>query len=140
MHDPNFTAPTNPAVVEQLWTLQQGDKPRGLLRDVVTIPGEKGQTESIPRAIAIGFGNGHSILFDADSATVRMWTLGDFARQRTQGKSWFWDMAGSPLMQVPVEQSDFSLLPDTLNRGGLGRSLLKWLPLSDFSPSSRMRM
>jgi len=119
LHDPNFTAPTNPAVVEQLWTLQQGDKPR-VLRDVVTIPGEKGQTESIPRAIAIGFGNGHSILFDADSATVRMWTLGDFARQRTQGKSWFWDMAGSPLMQVPVEQSDFSLLPDTLNRGGIG--------------------
>ncbi|MDP1795864.1 MAG: c-type cytochrome, partial [Planctomycetaceae bacterium] len=122
LHDPNFTAPTNPAVVEQLWTLQPGDKPR-VLRDVVTIPGEKGQTESIPRAIAIGFGNGHSILFDADTATVRMWTLGDFARQRTQGKSWFWDMAGSPLMQVPAEEIDFSLQIDIRNRGGISEDL-----------------
>ncbi len=119
LHDPNFTAPTNPAVVEQLWTLQPGDKPR-VLRDVVTIPAEKGQTESIPRAIAIGFGNGHSILFDADTATVRMWTLGDFARQRTQGKSWFWDMAGSPLMHVPAGVFDFSLIPDIRHRGGIG--------------------
>lgn len=119
LHDPNFTAPTNPAVVEQLWTLQSGDKPR-VLRDVVTIPGEKGQPESIPRAIAIGFGNGHSILFDADTATVRMWTLGDFARERTQGKSWFWDMAGSPLMQFRAGVFDFSLQPDVRHRGGFG--------------------
>ncbi len=119
LHDPNFTAPTNPAVVEQLWTLQPGDKPR-VLRDVVTIPGEKGQPESIPRAIAIGFGNGHSILFDADTATVRMWTLGDFARQRTQGKSWFWDMAGSPLMQSRADDVDLALQLDIRYRGGIG--------------------
>lgn len=121
LHDPNFTAPTNPAVVEQLWTLQPGDKPR-VLRDVVTIPGEKGQMESIPRAVAIGFGNGHSILFDADTATVRMWTLGDFARERTQGKSWFWDMAGSPLMQVPTTDLELALIVNTAKVGAIGIS------------------
>lgn len=132
LHDPNFTAPTNPAVVEQLWTLQPGDKPR-VLRDVVTIPGEKGQTESIPRAIAIGFGNGHSILFDADTATVRMWTLGDFARQRTQGKSWFWDMAGSPLMQTTTEDFDLSLQVDIRHRGDSAQ------PLAERSPRTQLK-
>jgi glucose/arabinose dehydrogenase/mono/diheme cytochrome c family protein len=109
LHDPNFTAPTNPAVVEQLWALQPGDKPR-VLRDVVTIPASEGKTESIPRAVAIGFDNGHSLLFDADTATVRMWTIGDFARQRTQGKSWFWDMAGAPLLQTQTSGADVALL------------------------------
>ncbi len=116
LHDPNFTAPTNPAVVEQLWTLQPGDPPR-VLRDVVTIPAGDGKTESIPRAVAIGFDNGHSVLFDSDTAAVRMWTIGDFARQRTQGKSWFWDMAGAPLLHTAAAGSDVAVLTSPADGG-----------------------
>jgi cytochrome c553 len=100
LHDPNFTAPTNPAVVEQFWTLQRGDRPR-IIRDVFTIPGREGNTESVPRAFAVGFSNGHSVLFDLERAAVRAWTIGDFARQRTQGKSWFWDLAGATVASAP---------------------------------------
>jgi mono/diheme cytochrome c family protein len=105
LHDPQFTAPTNPAVVEQLWGPSEDGRAR-ILRDVVTIPDADGKTTSVPRSFAVGFANGHSVLFDLDRAAVRMWTIGDFARQRTQGKSWFWDMAG-----VPVA-ADFAPAPD----------------------------
>ncbi|MEZ6050874.1 MAG: hypothetical protein R3C02_05695 [Planctomycetaceae bacterium] len=50
------------------------------------------------RSFAIGFGNGHSLPFDIDRFAVRGWTLGDFARQRTEGKSWYWDLAGVDVM------------------------------------------
>lgn len=96
LHDPQFTAPTNIAVVEQLWGPSESGAPR-ILRDVVTLPDGAGKTESVPRAFAVGFGNRHSVLFDLDRGALRVWTIGDFARQRTQGKSWFWDMAGVPV-------------------------------------------
>lgn len=96
LHDPHFTAPTNPAVVEQLWTLQPQDRPR-VIRDVFTLTSPTGETETVARSFAVGFPNAHSVLFDLDQAAVCAWTFGDFARQRTQGKSWFWDMAGVTL-------------------------------------------
>jgi len=147
LHDPNFTAPTNPAVVEQLWTLQPGDRPR-IIRDVFTLPrmssappfqggdggGKSGATtpnarstppnpplaggaqevESVPRAFAVGFPNGHNVLFDLDRGAVRAWTIGDFARQRTQGKSWFWDLAGVTVAGGMGETPDIMLVPDVM--------------------------
>jgi mono/diheme cytochrome c family protein len=93
LNDPRFTVPTNPTVVEQLITVLPGDRPR-VVRDVFTVSRENGGGY-VPRALAVGFENGHSMLFDLDHACVRDWTYGDFARERTQGKSWFWDLAGT---------------------------------------------
>ncbi len=105
LHDPLFTAPTNPAVVEQLWGPSEDGRPR-VLRDVLTLTAADGKVSTVPRAFAVGFANRHNVLFDLEHGCVRTWTIGDFARQRTQGKSWFWDLAG-----VPVE-GDFPLLTD----------------------------
>lgn len=95
LNDPRFTVPTNPAAVEQLLTVREGESPR-IVRDVFTSPEPNGGGY-VPRALAMGFPNGHSILFDLDRGCVRGWTIGEFAQQRTQGKSWFWDLAGTPL-------------------------------------------
>lgn len=105
LHDPQFTAPTNPAVVEQLWGPSTTGAPR-ILRDVFTLPTAGGQVHAVPRAFAVGFANRHNALFDLETASLRAWTIGDFARQRTQGKSWFWDLAG-----VPVA-AEFPAVPD----------------------------
>ena len=35
----------------------------------------------------------------SDSMQLRQWTIGEFARQRTEGKSWLWEMAGVTLLQ-----------------------------------------
>jgi len=90
--DPRFSPPTVVSRFEQFVTVMPGDRPR-VIRDVFTI-GDTKDRDSVARAFAIGFGNGHNVLIDLDSMQLRQWTIGEFARQRTEGKSWFWDMAG----------------------------------------------
>ena len=94
LNDPNLTAPTNPAVVEQLLTVNKGERLR-VVRDVFTVAGSADDT--VARAFALGLDNGHSALFDLDTGGIRAWTLGDFARQRCEGKRWYWDLAGTAL-------------------------------------------
>ncbi|MAT14038.1 MAG: hypothetical protein CMJ46_02065 [Planctomyces sp.] len=103
LNDPRLTVPTDPTVVEQYWAVTPGENPR-IVRDVFQIRDDKNETEVV-RSFAAGFDNGHSVLFDLSQPQVRVWTIGDFARQRTAGKSWFWDLAGNPLAQ-------FSAVPD----------------------------
>lgn len=116
LNDPNFQPPTNPANVEQLWVVNPGERPR-IIRDVFQLPKELGGG-TVPRSFAVGFDNGHSFLFDLDTASLRQWTFGDFARQQAIGKRWLWEMAGVTLGEgtaVPefrlkrlgVENADF---------------------------------
>lgn len=107
LNSPRFEAPTNPSQVEQLLTLQPGDRPR-VLRDVFTVSQENGGGY-VPRSFAVGFDNGHSILYDLDRGGVRDWTFGDFARQRTEGKSWYWDLAGAPVVAGLEPRCEFVL-------------------------------
>ncbi len=103
LNDPNFQPPTSPANVEQLWVVNPGERPR-IIRDVFQLPKELGGG-NVARAFAVGFGNGHSLLFDAERASVRQWTFGDFARQQVVGKRWFWQMAGVDVVSSwPVPQ------------------------------------
>ena len=94
LNDPNLTAPSNPAVVEQFFSVGEQDLPR-VVRDVFTVPGVA--EETVARSFAIGLPGGHSVLFDLETCSVRGWTLGDFARQRCEGKRWYWDLAGTVL-------------------------------------------
>ena len=95
--DPEFSPPTVVSRFEQVVTVLPGERPR-VIRDVFTI-GDKKNRDSVARAFAVGFSNGHSALIDLDSFNLRRWTIGEFARQRTEGKSWFWDMAGIPVFE-----------------------------------------
>ncbi|MEZ6035606.1 MAG: c-type cytochrome [Planctomycetaceae bacterium] len=95
--DPKFSPPTVVSRYEQLVTVSPGDRPY-VIRDVFTIGGKKDHSNAA-RAFAIGFENGHSLLLDLDTMQLRQWTIGEFARQRTEGKSWYWDMAGVTLLQ-----------------------------------------
>lgn len=106
LNDPNLTSPTNPAVVEQLLSIADQTRPR-VVRDVFTIAGSN---ETVARACAIGLSTGHSVLVDLDTDSICGWTLGDFARQRCEGKRWFWDLAGTVLA------TGFERRPDILFR------------------------
>ncbi|MEZ6046152.1 MAG: c-type cytochrome [Planctomycetaceae bacterium] len=101
--------PTDPSVVEQYWAVEPGAPPR-IVRDVFMLKNGK-EEETIPRSFAVGFENGHSLLFDLAQPQLRLWTVGDFAQQRTSGKSWFSDMAGTPLGSFP-SIPDFALTID----------------------------
>ncbi|HUG91669.1 MAG TPA: PQQ-dependent sugar dehydrogenase [Planctomycetaceae bacterium] len=107
LNDPRFTVPTDPSSVEQYLLVRPGERPR-IVRDVFTNPKDNGGGY-VARALAVGFANGHSLLYDLDTFSVRGWYFGDFARQRTLGKSWYWDMAGVPVMTGFDRRSDFVL-------------------------------
>jgi len=108
VNDERFTVPTNPSVVEQFLYVKPGE-PARIIRDVFTSPDPQ-QKEPIARAFAVGFNNGHNFLFDLDNMALRGWTIGDFARQRTIGKSWYWDLAGQALMTGFDSESDWVLV------------------------------
>lgn len=91
LKDPRFTPPTVVSRYEQYWTVLPGQRPR-IVRDVFTLTADR--SDSIARTFAVGFGNGHHLFLDLDSMQNRLWSIGEFARQRTEGKSWFWDPAG----------------------------------------------
>jgi mono/diheme cytochrome c family protein len=101
MADPRFTPPTVVSRYEQFVTVAPGQRPR-IVRDVFTV-GDPAQRNSIARAFAAGFHNGHNLLIDLDTMQLRQWAVGEFARQRTEGKSWFWDMAGVNVSRVPFD-------------------------------------
>ncbi len=110
LNHPGFTIPTDPASVEQFLSVLPNE-PLRIVRDVFTLPKAAGEGY-VPRALAVGFPNAHSVLFDLDRFELRQWTYGDFARQRTQGKSWYWDMAGQPILSLHEGASGFVLVRD----------------------------
>ncbi|MCZ6794412.1 MAG: c-type cytochrome [Planctomycetota bacterium] len=95
-----FAVPAS-ARVEQQLTVPPGDPPR-VIRDVFRRrrgkPASRDPRDEAagwtPRALAIGLPGGWNFLYDLDVlAPVACWTDA-FARQRTQGKSWYWETAG----------------------------------------------
>lgn len=111
INDPDFTIPTDPASVEQFWVVAP-EHPARVIRDVFELSKETGDGY-VARALAVGFNNQHSILFDLDLFEPRVWTYGDFARQKTAGKSWYWNMAGVPVKAWKSSGGGFRIL-----RGG----------------------
>lgn len=108
LNDSRFQPPTDIGSVEQL-VFVEPDQPARIIRDVFT-NSEANGGGYIARAFAIGFNNQHNVLIDLDSLTLRGWTFGDLARQRTAGKSWYWDMAASAVIPMFSRDSDYLLI------------------------------
>ncbi len=91
LNAPNFTAPTTGAV--QLLQVNP-DGAAVILRDLF----EHGPSQATVRPFAAGLPNGHNILLDLDTLGLRRWWIGDFARQKVRGKKWYWESAGTTLL------------------------------------------
>ena len=126
--DARFTPPTVTSRFEQVVNVAPGGAPR-VIRDVFTI-GEGRDRQAVARAMAIGFSNGHNILIDLDTMQIRQWTIGEFARQRTEGKSWYWDMAG-----ITVATPEDLRVPWQLIAADASRTLL---PVPDESQTAEL--
>jgi hypothetical protein len=50
---------------------------------------------SFTKPLVIGLPNRHNVLFDLDAGRMAGWWVGDTARERTRGKSWFWEPGGT---------------------------------------------
>ena len=79
------------STIEQVLMVALGEPPK-IIRDVFALS-DPVTPEFIARAFALGFDNRVNVLFDLDTMSIHSWWHGDFARQRSSGKSWFWEPA-----------------------------------------------
>jgi hypothetical protein len=98
LNSPSFAVPSDRDSAQQIISLKPGDDPV-VLRDVMfDCPPGSGWCA---RSFAIGLPNRHNVLFDLDTMSLRGWWLGDFARERTEGKTWLWEAGGLSAVQSP---------------------------------------
>jgi mono/diheme cytochrome c family protein/glucose/arabinose dehydrogenase len=139
-----FVVPSERDTSQQVLSLAPGDEPV-VLRDVIQdCPPGSGWCA---HAFAIGLPNRHNVLFDLDTMSLRAWWVGDFARERTQGKTWLWEPGGLPAWarasKVPAvalrDSNTGELLLPVPNGQSVGR-LLEWSigPLRDSATESRV--
>ncbi len=57
----------------------------------------------------ISLPNRHNVLYDLETARLASWSVGDAARQRTDGKTWYWEVAGEPIARASGDESELTL-------------------------------
>jgi hypothetical protein len=60
----------------------------------------------------VGLANRHNVLFDLETGALARWSIGDPARQRTKGKAWFWEPAGTTVLNTELGGPDLALVVD----------------------------
>jgi mono/diheme cytochrome c family protein len=100
-----------PSLPNPVRTLRHsGDSPDAAALTVTDIVRHGDKTWIKP--FLVGLSNRHNVLFDLESASLARWTAGDVARQRTKGKTWFWELAGTTVLDTGMTTPDLSLLLD----------------------------
>ncbi len=106
LNTPGFEPPEpNPVRVLRLSGIPERNERPIVIHDVVK-DGDK--TYLFP--LVIGLPNRHNVLFDLETNRLAAWWLGDTARQRTKGKSWYWEMGARPIFQPEFDGSEISLV------------------------------
>ena len=62
--------------------------------------------------LVVGLPNRHNVMFDLEHNRLARWWIGDMARQRTKGKTWFWEQGGPTVFDPGIEGSELSLIVD----------------------------
>ncbi|WP_254507178.1 c-type cytochrome [Anatilimnocola floriformis] len=65
--------------------------------------------QMLERAALIGLPNRQNVLFDFATHRLLAWSQGDLARQRTKGKNWYWEPAGSALLTTGIQESELAV-------------------------------
>jgi len=102
---PNFTPPEPGAVrVVRRRNLPDAHEPTAVLTDVITI-----NKHPFIRPLIAALPNRHTVLFDLEQNRLAGWWLGDAAAQRTRGKTWFWEAAGTHLLDARAGEPELEL-------------------------------
>lgn len=62
--------------------------------------------------LVVGLPNRHNVMFDLEHNRLAGWWIGDMARQRTKGKTWYWEQGGPTVFDPQIEGSELSLIVD----------------------------
>ncbi|MEX2174362.1 MAG: c-type cytochrome [Pirellulaceae bacterium] len=121
LNTPCFEPPEpNPVRVLRLSGVTERKESPIVLHDVIRA-GDK----SYLFPLVIGLPNRHNILFDLETNRLAAWWLGDTARQRTKGKSWFWEAGGDSIFDPGIAESELSLWIDGRERSPSSRGQFK---------------
>jgi cytochrome c551/c552 len=103
---PGFEPPLpEPVRTLRFYSIEKNDSKEPLvISDLIEHDGR-----TLERALLIGLPNRHNALFDLATHRLLSWSQGDLARQRTKGKNWYWEPAGSPLLTTGFAPSELSL-------------------------------
>ena len=103
---PGFNPPQpNPIRTVRATNLPDSHEPAQVLTDVLEVG-----KESFIKPFLIGLPNRHNVLLDFDHHQLAGWWIGDTARQRTRGKSWYWELGGSPVWPTSLSGADCGLI------------------------------
>ncbi|MEQ8791054.1 MAG: c-type cytochrome [Pirellulaceae bacterium] len=106
LNTPGFEPPEpNPVRVVRGSGIAEREEPASVLTDVLQVG-----KQTYIKPLLIGLPNRHNVLLDLETARLAGWWMGDTARQRTKGKSWYWEAAGSTL--PAGETSPWPTAPD----------------------------
>jgi hypothetical protein len=73
--------------------------------------------KTLLRPFLVGLGNRHNVLLNLEVGSLALWAVGDSARQRTKGKNWFWELAGTPVLETKLTEADIALMVAGPNLG-----------------------
>ncbi len=108
LNRPGFTPPAaNPVRTVRRSGVRKADGERqqsAVLTDVVRNNGSK-----LIRPLIVGLPNRHNVLFDLETARLGMWWTGDTARQRVEGKYWFWELGSESIWSDADREPDIIL-------------------------------
>ncbi len=94
LNDPGFRPPEPNAVrvVRRRNQVDAGES-AAVLTDVIQF-----NDKQWIKPLLVGLPNRHNVLFDLETGRLSGWWIGDTARQRTKGKTWFWEAGGKDLL------------------------------------------
>jgi mono/diheme cytochrome c family protein/glucose/arabinose dehydrogenase len=106
LNRPGFTPPAaNPVRTVRRSGVRETQQRSVVLTDVVRNNGS-----TLIRPLIIGLPNRHNVLFDLETASLGMWWTGDTARQRAEGKSWFWELGNQSIWSDANRSPDLVLV------------------------------
>jgi len=106
LNTPGFEPPDpQPVQILARSGIQERHESAVVLSDVIRADGK-----TVTHGLLLALPNRHNFLFDLRGARLARWSIGDAARQRTQGKSWFWEAWGDNRLAREGEFEPSSLL------------------------------
>ncbi|MEW4453168.1 c-type cytochrome [Bremerella sp. JC817] len=110
LNTPDFTPPKPDPVriVRQTGAKSATDRAI-VLTDVIKLADKK----VLIKPLLVGLPNRNNVLYDLESASLYQWWVGDVARQRSEGKTWHWEIGGrglfdptSPVPEIVLRDGD----------------------------------
>jgi mono/diheme cytochrome c family protein len=106
LNEPGFNPPAPSAIrIVRTSNVKQLHEPATVLTDVLEV-----DKQILIRPLIVALPNRHTLLVDLENNRLAGWWTGDALTQRTRGKSWYWEPAGTPLVAVDTSATDLALL------------------------------